>query len=288
MTKGKEKFNPLEGDTVSRDYNKVELQPIDIPEPKVKSFDEVTSDANKVKEPEKNNKSETENTYHEQKNTEAEYKNLEDLDDILENSSSEELAEIIVDAYVTVKSEVVYAIFEISEEKLAKKSLKGKFNMNFLKIKIPLVDERVITYKEYLNEFNDNLKKSLQTPNATKKKIKELLTIILEQRNVKISPEVSLGYHILKDVIMTTGNLVKLNQQNNAIIDYIQEVYVSQKHEIEKLKRENEDLKSEKKETKKSSMPSEKVVIVDDKEKNKKQQIKDAEIINDINDIEEN
>jgi hypothetical protein len=210
----------------------------------------------------------------------------EDLDNILEDASSEELAEMIVDAYVTIKSDVIYLAFDINEDKLMKRSLKGKFNMNFMYVKIPLEQGNSITYKEYIAQYNNDLKEALSTPKTTQKKLRELLAKVLEKRGMKITPEQSLIYHISKDVLMTTGKLIQISSINKSILKYVNETYTSQKNEIDRLKKANKDL-IEEKEAEKQKMR--------DKAKGKKQtkqtaKIEDAEIADPdiiVNEIEE-
>jgi len=292
----KDKFNPLDGDTIVRDYSAPQtLEAIDIPEPIfIPPINGVTNEPQQpTPRPKKTNQPVTDNPppsgFERDNSFDIRPRTSVQVDDdefekMMDDSSSEELAEMLVDAYVTIKSDAIFLVFEITDEKLIKKSLKGKFNMEFLHVRIPIEEGKIITYKEYIDEYNAKIKEALTTPNSTQKKLRDLLAKILEKRGAKITPEQSLIYYLGKDLLMTTGKILQQTQTNNVILNYIQEVYSSQKREIEDLKRQNDLLKQQQSDAMQKEREKAKEGKVVDK---KSEKIKDAIVVNDIEDKEE-
>lgn len=238
------KHNPFSGELKRRPYTRPKVDignQQDIPEPKfvreqVDLNKDIFSDGEVVEEKSKeggqaftaNGSNYNENNINSQNDTYQEVANPD-----LANKSSKEqkkaaklLADEVIDAYVLL-NEAGKMGTKISEDKLLRKSMAGKFQMEVLQIQIPIPDEdgktQVVAIKTLLDNYNASVDEVFVVTEDFKEEARELLTEMFSEKGWGLSPRQRLLLLFGKDIAMKAITAFSMVKSMNHMLKFGQQ-----------------------------------------------------------------
>lgn len=149
----------------------------------------------------------------------------DDFDPKSKKQNAKTLANMLIMAYGELKT-LTYRGMSLTEDKLKRKALKGKFDMDALHIQIPISETESMTVLDYLEDYDRGLRKALHIedddrchlPQEFVNAVLPELVKILERQGYGMSPEGKLIYTFGMDVITTATQVVGLKIATNQLL----------------------------------------------------------------------
>lgn len=128
--------------------------------------------------------------------------------------SSEQLAEVIVDAYGNYVPVAFTTMAKIKPSKVQELSLNGDIDLNMM-VNGP---EQSMTVGEYIEQSNAEIAKAFEVSAEWKQEVKPLLTRILAKRNWGMTDEQMLMYYVGSHLVQCTVVAIQINMSNKSFL----------------------------------------------------------------------
>ena len=132
-------------------------------------------------------------------------------------AGAEKLADMILFGYKWLW-EQGYTFFSLEEDRVQKKAIKGRMDIDVLSVKLPMSDTESMRIGDFLDDYNEKLKDLTTVGDEFIEEVKPVLTRIFEKRGIGMTDEQFLIYTIGKDAVPRISGIIGIKIAVNQVL----------------------------------------------------------------------
>ena len=149
---------------------------------------------------------------------------FDDLSSKQQTMSAKHLADTCIAVYELINQKGA-EFCQLPEDKLLKKSMKNKFDMDVLYIELPIPGTRKITVKQWLDEKNQTIGNVCIVTQEFKDEVRPLLIEIFKEQGWGMTPTQRLILAVSMDAGIKALTLLQLRSEMNGVLDLLYTEY---------------------------------------------------------------